>query len=154
MELLINVKQTEALRRSIHQARETFCNGLFLSARWFVVYAAAHEGINLIVLPNREAAEYCAADLYHLTEGDCVFYLPDSGKNLEKSNFKASLGVQRTSALGKILHATPREKIFLVTYPDALSESVPAAGTIQNTALQLRKELEISHENLVEQLEI
>ena len=92
MELLINVKQTEALRRSIHQARETFCNGLFLSARWFVVSAAAHEGINLIVLPNREAAEYCAADLYHLTEGDCVFYLPDSGKNLEKSNFKASLG--------------------------------------------------------------
>ena len=153
MELLINVKQTEALRRSIHQARETFCNGLFLSARWFVVSAAAHEGINLIVLPNREAAEYCAADLYHLTEGDCVFYLPDSGKNLEKSNFKASLGVQRTSALGKILHATPREKIFLVTYPDALSEFVPAAGTIQNTALQLRKELEISHEKLVEQLD-
>ena len=153
MELLINVKQTEALRRSIHQARETFCNGLFLSARWFVVSAAAHEGINLIVLPNREAAEYCAADLYHLTEGDCVFYLPDSGKNLEKSNFKASLGVQRTSALGKILHATPREKIFLVTYPDALSESVPAARTIQNTALQLRKELEISHKKLVEQLD-
>ena len=153
MELLINVKQTEALRRSIHQARETFCNGLFLSARWFVVSAAAHEGINLIVLPNREAAEYCAADLYHLTEGDCVFYLPDSGKNLEKSNFKASLGVQRTSALGKILHATPREKTFLVTYPDALSEAVPAAGTIQNTALQLRKEMEISHEKLVEQLD-
>ena len=120
------------MRRSITQAQETFCNGLFLSARWFVVSAAAHEGINLIVLPNREAAEYCAADLYHLTEGDCVFYLPDSGKSLEKSNFKASLGVQRTSALGKILKESS-EKLFLVTYPEALSEPVPAAGTIQKT---------------------
>ena len=152
MELLINKKQTDALRRSITQAQETFCNGLFLSARWFVVSAAAHEGINLIVLPNREAAEYCAADLYHLTEGDCVFYLPDSGKSLEKSNFKASLGVQRTSALGKILKESS-EKLFLVTYPEALSEPVPAAGTIQKTAIQLRKELEISHEKLVEQLD-
>ena len=152
MELLINKKQTDALRRSITQAQETFCNGLFLSARWFVVSAAAYEGINLIVLPNREAAEYCAADLYHLTEGDCVFYLPDSGKSLEKSNFKASLGVQRTSALGKILKESS-EKLFLVTYPEALSEPVPAAGTIQKTALQLRKELEISHEKLVEQLD-
>ena len=152
MELLINKKQTDALRRSITQAQETFCNGLFFSARWFVVSAAAHEGINLIVLPNREAAEYCAADLYHLTEGDCVFYLPDSGKSLEKSNFKASLGVQRTSALGKILKESS-EKLFLVTYPEALSEPVPAAGTIQKTALQLRKELEISHEKLVEQLD-
>ena len=152
MKLLINKKQTDALRRSITQAQETFCNGLFLSARWFVVSAAAHEGINLIVLPNREAAEYCAADLYHLTEGDCVFYLPDSGKSLEKSNFKASLGVQRTSALGKILKESS-EKLFLVTYPEALSEPVPAAGTIQKTALQLRKELEISHEKLVEQLD-
>lgn len=150
--MLINKKQTDALRRSITQAQETFCNGLFLSARWFVVSAAAHEGINLIVLPNREAAEYCAADLYHLTEGDCVFYLPDSGKSLEKSNFKASLGVQRTSALGKILKESS-EKLFLVTYPEALSEPVPAAGTIQKTALQLRKELEISHEKLVEQLD-
>ncbi len=152
MKLLINKKQTDALRRSITQAQETICNGLFLSARWFVVSAAAHEGINLIVLPNREAAEYCAADLYHLTEGDCVFYLPDSGKSLEKSNFKASLGVQRTSALGKILKESS-EKLFLVTYPEALSEPVPAAGTIQKTALQLRKELEISHEKLVEQLD-
>ena len=150
--MLINKKQTDALRRSITQAQETFCNGLFLSARWFVVSAAAYEGINLIVLPNREAAEYCAADLYHLTEGDCVFYLPDSGKSLEKSNFKASLGVQRTSALGKILKESS-EKLFLVTYPEALSEPVPAAGTIQKTALQLRKELEISHEKLVEQLD-
>ena len=150
--MLINKKQTDALRRSITQAQETFCNGLFFSARWFVVSAAAHEGINLIVLPNREAAEYCAADLYHLTEGDCVFYLPDSGKSLEKSNFKASLGVQRTSALGKILKESS-EKLFLVTYPEALSEPVPAAGTIQKTALQLRKELEISHEKLVEQLD-
>ena len=54
-------------------------------------------------MPDRDSAEYCAADLYNLVEGDNVFFLPDSGKKLEKSNYKSTLGVQRTSAIGKIL---------------------------------------------------
>ena len=58
---------------------ETFCSGLFLSARWFVVSQVVEKGIHLIVLPTREAAEYCSADLYNLVEGDCVFFLLDSG---------------------------------------------------------------------------
>ena len=63
---------------------DVFCRGLFLSARWFVFSQVADKGVHLIVLPNREAAEYCAADLYHLIEGDKVFFLPESGRSVER----------------------------------------------------------------------
>ena len=87
----------------MNSSRETFCSGLFLSARWFVISQAAEKGTHLIVLPNREAAEYCSADLYNLVEGDRVFFLPDSGGAVERSNYKSSLGVQRTAAIGKMM---------------------------------------------------
>ena len=117
--MLISSKSVTALAESIGSKTETFCNGLFLSARWFVVSGLDHDGIQMIVMPDRESAEYCAVDLYNLVEGDCVFFLPDSGKRLEKSNYKASLGVQRTSAIGKIIDYK-EGKLIIVTYPSAL----------------------------------
>ena len=101
--MLISSKSTELLRDRIKTDREIFCRGLFLSARWFVLSQIAQKGMHVVVLPNREAAEYCAADLYNLIEGDRVFFLPESGRSVERSNYKSSLGVQRTSAINKIL---------------------------------------------------
>ena len=64
---------------------------------------AASKGTNVIVLPNKDAAEYCSSDLYNLVDGDIVFFLPDSGDGVERSNYKSSLAVQRTAAIEKIL---------------------------------------------------
>ena len=91
--MLICSTSTSLLRESLAGRRETFCSGLFLSARWFVLSQAVHKGTHIIVLPTKEAAEYCAADLYNLIEGDRVFYFPSSGKGIERSNYKSSLGV-------------------------------------------------------------
>ena len=101
--MLISSKSVTALAEKITDSSEVFCSGLFLSARWFVVSQLDHDGIQLIVLPDKDSAEYCAADLYNLISGDTVFFLPDSGKNIERSNYKSTLGVQRTSAIGRIL---------------------------------------------------
>ena len=132
-------------------AIETFCSGLFLSARWFVVSGLDHDGIQMIVMPDRESAEYCAVDLYNLTEGDCVFFLPDSGRRLEKSNYKASLSVQRTSAVGRIIDYK-EGRLIIVTYPSALEEGVPAPASIKESLLKLNTGDEISHESIVESL--
>ena len=59
--MLISSKSSECLRDRIKTAREVFCRGLFLSARWFVLSQVADKGVHVVVLPNREAAEYCAA---------------------------------------------------------------------------------------------
>ena len=146
--MLISLKSTEILKTKLKKESEVFCSGLFLSARWFVVSQLDYSGIQVIVMPDRDSAEYCAADLYNLVEGDCVFFLPDSGKKLEKSNYKSTLGVQRTSAIGKILDYK-EGKLIIVTYPSAINEEIPDAVTIKESLLKLTVGDEISHEEMV-----
>ena len=149
--MLISLKSTETLKAKLEKESEVFCSGLFLSARWFVVSQLDYSGIQLIVMPDRDSAEYCAADLYNLVEGDSVFFLPDSGKKLEKSNYKSTLGVQRTSAIGKILDYK-EGRLIIVTYPSAINEEIPDALTIKDSLLKLTVGDEISHEDMVSKL--
>ena len=149
--MLISTRSVNKLAETYRSSAEIFCSGLFLSARWFVVSQLDHDGMQLIVLPDKESAEYCAADLYNLIEGDKVFFLPDSGKNLEKSNYKSTLGVQRTSAVGKILEYKEGQ-LLIVTYPSALEECIPDTGRIMESLLKLDVGDEISHEEIVERL--
>ena len=149
--MLISTKSINQLAERIGKSKEVFCSGLFLSAKWFAVSQYDYDGVQMIVLPDKETAEYCAADLYNLIEGDNVFFLPDSGKSLERSNYKSSLGVQRTSAIGKILDYK-EGVLVLVTYPSALEELVPEAASIKESVLKLSVGDEISHEKIVESL--
>ena len=84
--MLISKNSINTLISKLEKSEELFCNGLFLSARWFTVSQLDYEGLQVIVMPDKDSAEYCAADLYNLIEGDRVFFLPDSGKSLERSN--------------------------------------------------------------------
>ena len=149
--MLISTNSVNILAGNISKCSELFCSGLFLSAKWFVVSQLDYDGIQLIVMPDRETAEYCAVDLYNLIEGDRVFFLPDSGKRLEKSNYKASLGVQRTSALGKIIDYK-EGRLIIVTYPSALEEGIPSASTIKNSLMKFTVGDEVSHESITASL--
>ena len=158
--MLISSKSSELLRDRIKTSREVFCRGLFLSARWFVLSQVVREGVQVVILPNREAAEYCAADLYHLIEGDRVFFLPESGRSVERSNYKSSLGVQRTSAIGKLLQRAGDspvkpandDPLVIVTYPEALAEEIPVTQTIREAVFQIKKGQEISHDEIIKTL--
>ena len=147
--MLISTESVKTLSEKIRTSRETFCSGLFLSARWFAVSQLEDEGFQMIVLPDKDSAEYCAADLYNLIEGDRVFFLPDSGKTLERSNYKSTLSVQRTSAIGKILEYK-EGRLIVVTYPAALEEGIPESSIIKESVLHLTVGDEISHEGIVE----
>ena len=145
--MLISEHSTAALQEALASGqKDIYCQGLFLSARWFVLSAARGAGISLAVLPDKESAEYCAADLYNLTEGDKVFYLPDSGKNAVRSNYKSSLGVQRTSAIGKIRSCEP--ETVIVSYPEALEERLPSSSDALSPLLSLKAGDEISHDEI------
>ena len=149
--MLISTESVNNIADKIASSTEVFCSGLFLSARWFVVSELDHDGIQLLVLPDRETAEYCAADLYNLIEGDKVFFLPDSGKRLERSNYKSSLSVQRTAAVGKIIEYKEGQ-MLIVTYPSALEEGIPDPRNIKDSLLKLSVGDEISHEDIVNSL--
>ena len=145
--MLISEHSTAALQEALASGqKDIYCQGLFLSARWFVLSGARGAGMSLVVLPDKESAEYCAADLYNLTEGDKVFYLPDSGKNAVRSNYKSSLGVQRTSAIGKIRSCEPGTVI--VSYPEALEERLPSSSDALSPLLSLKVGDEISHDEI------
>ena len=147
--MLISTGSINKLSERLESSSEVFCTGLFLSARWFAVSQLDRDGVQVIIMPDRESAEYCSVDLYNLIEGDKVFFLPDSGRTLERSNYKSSLGVQRTSAIGKILEYKEGQ-LFIVTYPSALEESIPSVEKIRKSLLKLSVGDEISHESIVE----
>jgi transcription-repair coupling factor (superfamily II helicase) len=107
----------------------------------------------MIVLPDRESAEYCASDLYNMIEGDRIFFMPDSGRSLEKSNYKSSLGVQRTSALGRISgYGDGSGLLVIVTYPAALNEAVPDEKKVRSSIFSLSTGMEISHDDITGKL--
>ena len=149
--MLISSKSVNKLKEVISSKPEVFCSGIFLSARWFVVSQLEHSSIQMIVLPDKDSAEYCAADLYNLIEGDTVFFMPDSGKNIERSNYKSSLSVQRTSSLGKILDYKSGP-LTIVTYPSALEEGIPQVANIKESLLKLTIGDEISHDDIIDSL--
>lgn len=151
--MLISSETSEVLEKSVAERRETYCSGLFLSARWFVLSQICKSGLQVIVLPDKDSAEYCAADLYNLVEGDNVFFLPDSGKNVERSNYKSSLAVQRTAAVGSIIADKDNaELLYIVTYPEALEEMIPDKTRISGALLTLKKDQTISFDEIVNRL--
>lgn len=132
--------------------RKIYCRGLFLSARWFVLSQVAGKGLHFVVLPDKESAEYCTSDLYNLIEGDKVFFLPESGKNVERSNYKSSLAVQRTAAIGAVMSWKKDELKVIVSYPEALEEKIPGEKSIKDSILTIKVGDEISHDKIIELL--
>lgn len=147
-EIRVCSRGTEQLNKRLSVSYNTYCSGLYLSARWFVISQVASKGVHLVILPTKEAAEYCTSDFYNLIEGDKVFYLPDSGKNIERSNYKSSLSVQRTASIGRIISGNLDNLLLIVTYPEALSEPIPSGSRISSSVIRIRKGQEIEYENI------
>ena len=145
--MLISDNSSALLQKKLQNGNEVFCSGLFLSARWAVVSQVARENVHMIILPTRESAEYCSADLYNMVEGDRVFFLPESGKSVERSNYKSSLGVQRTAAIGQLLKAD-KDLLFVVSYPEALEERIPSAQKLSGALFTVRVGDSLSHDTL------
>ena len=148
----ISEKTSSELSARLEDSNEIYCSGLFFSARWFVISSVMKTGINLVVLPDRESAEYCAADFYNLIEGDRVFFLPDFGRSLERSNYRSSLRVQRTAAIGRIAEYSGDDLLVIVSYPQALEEGIPDSRKIGAEILKLKAGEEINHDDIIESL--
>ncbi len=150
--MLISSSSCENLKTRLRSREDIYCTGLYLSARWMVLSQTVRRGVQFIILPDKDNAEYCAADLYNLLEGDVVFFLPSSGKGIERSNYKSSLGVQRTAAIEKIICADPDSLLVIVTYPEALEEGTPSREKITSSILSVHKGDEISYDDILETL--
>jgi len=137
--------------RLLSPEKKVFCRGLYLSARWFVLGELSKDGTHLVILPNEESAQYCCSDLYGLSASDNIFFLPVSGKNVERSNYKSSLAVQRTSAISELI-SSKKSSFIIVTYPEAIEEKVPSISKIESEIMEVKVGDTFSHGQIIEKL--
>ena len=106
-----------------------------------------------ILLDNSEAAQYLYADLKVLSESPeaNVFFFPSSKR---RRTTDEAMVIQRTEVLAALsrLATTPSTSPIVVTYPEALSETVPAKNELSAISFQLSTGQEIAHSTLSKQL--
>ena len=106
-----------------------------------------------ILLDNSEAAQYLYADLKVLSESPeaNVFFFPSSKR---RRTTDEAMVIQRTEVLAALsrLATTSSTSPIVVTYPEALSEMVPAKNELSAISFQLSTGQEIAHSALSKQL--
>ena len=150
-------KTAEVSRAFAQSAPEIYVNGLYLSSKSFLVDAVADSGIHVILMPDKENAEYFASDIYNIRKSESIYLLPVSGARLEKSARKATCNVQRTAAISAIVDYGKRSSaddkgVIIVTYPEAIEEEFVDKGEVRNSILVLKTGEEISMTGLKEKL--
>ncbi len=132
-------------------------SGLYSSSKSFAISATAITGINIVILNNRQDAEYCASDLYRISDRDSVFFFPASADINRKSTISDSSNlVQRTYAINEINSFisgnSSRSNIIIVTYPQAVEEYLIDTNQYTKSILKLSKGDDLSHDFIKEVL--
>ena len=138
--------------------------GLHASARAFILNALvsqlhAHNKGNVcfIVLDNADDAQYLYADLRTLSNESVVYYFPTLHRR-RQGGIDEAMAVQRTEVLTTLLGTRKQEsgsrihKPIIVTYPEALAESVPQPDSLQGKTITLSVGEEIAISQLIEML--
>ena len=141
------------MRRELEKGKVShlLLTGVYASTRALVL---THVGRPLfILLDNSEAAQYLYADLKVLSESPeaNVFFFPSSKR---RRTTDEAMVIQRTEVLAALsrLATTPSTSPIVVTYPEALSETVPAKNELSAISFQLSTGQEIAHSALSKQL--
>ena len=138
--------------------------GLYASARAFILNALVSRlhthnkgNVCFIVLDNADDAQYLYADLRTLSNESEVYYFPTLHRR-RQGGIDEAMAVQRTEVLTTLLGTRKQEsgsrihKPIIVTYPEALAESVPQPDSLQGKTITLSVGEEIAISQLIEML--
>ena len=148
--------------------------GLYASARGMIL-AALHSRLKqqgdaptmLIVMDNADEAQYMYADIKTLLQTQEVYYFPNSHRRRQGKD--EAMAVQRTEVMSALLNAmhsledaslqdgsrtaySLKARPIIVTYPEALAESVPQPQSLQGKTITLSVGEEIAISQLAEML--
>ncbi|MCF0122423.1 MAG: transcription-repair coupling factor, partial [Lachnospiraceae bacterium] len=150
VENYININSVASVKALLEKnKKEIFCKGLFFSARAVLTSNITEKGKYLVILPNSDDAEYFTNDLYSLLEGDDVFYLPSQKESSQKSNYKSTISVQRTSALLSLKDSN-KERTIIVAFPESVEDEVPSQFTLSEPVISFEIGKEIKFTSLPE----
>ena len=149
-------------------------SGLYASARGMIL-AALHSRLKqkgsaptmLIVMDNADDAQYMYADIKTLLQAQDIYYFPNSHRRRQGKD--EAMAVQRTEVLSALLNAmhsledaslqdgsktaySLKARPIIVTYPEALAESVPQPQALQGKTITLSVGEEIAISQLTEML--
>ena len=138
--------------------------GLHASARAFILNALVSRlhthnkgNVCFIVLDNADDAQYLYADLRTLGNENEVYYFPTLHRR-RQGGIDEAMAVQRTEVLTALLGTRKQKsgsrthKPIIVTYPEALAESVPQPDSLQGKTITLSVGEEIAISQLIEML--
>ena len=128
------------------ETRRISVNGLFGSSKSVVMADTFNEGINVVVMDNKEEAQFITNDLYNIMEEDCVFFFPCSS-NISQSKINtikdSSQKVQRSAAISFInAFVNGESKVksaVLIAYPASIYEKIPNKSLLKKNILKVRK---------------
>ena len=157
-ELLSEHPQTGAVREWLRQRgdRHLLLTGLYASARAVSVAAWRQQAV-VAVMSGEDEARYLHSDLK--TIGANALFFPTSHRRKRRKTADVdsrlpqdeALVVQRTETLSFLANTTT-DPFVLVTYPEALLESVPPKQTLTDATLSLQRGEHIQQTELVERL--
>lgn len=133
--------------------------GLYGSSKSIIMSSSFKEGVNIVIMDNKEDAQFTANDLYNLMDEECVYFFPSSS-NMTQSKIStikdSSRKVQRSAALSSLNSffggESVAKKVVLVAYPASIYEKVPSRNTLKKNILKIRKGDMVSHEFIKEML--
>ena len=143
-------------------------SNLYASARGLMI-AALYEKLQkkqgrtmVIALDNSDEAQYMYADLKTLLGEKEIYFFPSSHRKRQRTD--EALTVQRTEVLSALLSKAPATRCkeesvqckgrggIIITYPEALADSVPNPKTLEANKISLHVEQEIAISALTKML--
>ena len=134
--------------------------GLYGSSKSFALAGAAEKGVTVVIMDNKEEAQFFTNDLYNLLQEENVFFFPTSS-NLVSNKINtikdSSQKVQRSAAIsalnGFITGKNKEKQIILVAYPASVFEKIPNNRVLKKNMLTIKKGEMVTHEFIKETLQ-
>ena len=165
--------EVDILAKELSKKREKhfLLKNLHASAQAIILSALANKLAKqqarelLIVLDNAEQAQYLFSDLRTLRKDQGVYLFPSSHRRRQGKD--EAMAVQRTEVLSALIMdkrsseelmgngygvSDNGNELMIITYPEALSESVPAPQALQKQTIHIAVEEEIAQSSIVKQL--
>ena len=150
--------EVEVLAKEFSKKREKhfLLKDLHASAQSIILHALSkrlaqkqHARHMLILLDNTDEAQYMYADLRTLAQEKNVYFFPSSHRRRQGTD--EAMAIQRTEVLTALIN-NKEQAIIIVTYPEALAETVPQPTLLQQQTIAIAVEQEIPQSELINQL--
>ena len=139
--LYIAEQRTAEIANTLKRPSRVHLKGLAGSALTLVANAVyqVSQQTQLFILSDKEEAAYFLNDLENLCGKERTLFFPDPAKlpyqTEETDNSNVLL---RTEVLNRLLKATDKQPLLIVTYPEALAEKVLTRAQLTDNTLELR----------------